>query len=80
MARETVYLVQCFTEKGAGLKAEAVTRHKSEEAARRAAERAADTKAGVVAFCSSGDADLGDYDEEPTILLTIGRVPEHFQH
>ncbi|HVK80078.1 MAG TPA: hypothetical protein VM915_05645 [Verrucomicrobiae bacterium] len=78
MARETVYLVQGFVEKRGALSAEAPTRCKSEEAAKRAATRLGETKVGAVAFSSAGDAELGDFDEEPRILLVVGRVPETF--
>ncbi len=78
MARETIYLVQGFTEKAGGLKGEPPTRCKSEEAALRAARQLGETKAGAIAFSSSGDAELGDFDEEPIILSVIGRVPEQF--
>lgn len=79
MARETTYFVQCFVAKGDGLKAEAATRWKSEEACLRAVERERDHKAGAVAFSVSGDADLGDYDDEPAVLLVVGHVPDEFQ-
>jgi hypothetical protein len=36
-------------------------------------------KAGVVAFSTAGDAELGDYDEEPTIIFKTGRLPAHFE-
>ena len=78
MSRETSYFVQCFTDKLGILKAEAVTRCKSEAAALRTAQRLGETKAGVVAFSSSGDVELGDYDEEPIILSVIGRVPYEY--
>jgi hypothetical protein len=39
----------------------------------------AETKAGVVAFATSGDAELGDYDEEPTIIFKCGRLPAPFE-
>jgi hypothetical protein len=42
------------------------------------AQRLSETKAGAVAFSSSGDAELGDYDEEPIVLAVVGRVPEQF--
>ena len=78
--RETVYLVQAFVAgKGQSLKAETPIRCKSVEGARRTAERLAAGKLGVVAFSSSGDAELGDYDDEPTVLLRIGRLPEAFE-
>jgi hypothetical protein len=78
MGRTTHYFVQGFSEKRGDLKAEAPTRCKSEEAARRAVERLGDTKVGAVAFSSSGDSELGDYDEEPIVLAVLGRVPEQF--
>jgi hypothetical protein len=37
------------------------------------------TKAGVVAFATSGDVDLGEYDEEPAIILKAGRLPSPFE-
>lgn len=78
MARETIYLVQSFIDKRGALTAEPATRCKSEDAARRAAGRLGETKAGAVAFSSSGDAELGDFDEEPVILSIVGRVPDSF--
>ena len=78
MARETVYLVQGFVEVRGALKGEPATRCKSEEAAKRAAVRLGDTKVGAVAFSSTGDSELGDFDEEPVILVVVGRVPESF--
>ena len=66
MARETIYLVQAFkTGKGTRLIAEAPVRCKSSDTAHRMGEKLAATKAGVVAFATSGDAELGEYDEEP---------------
>lgn len=78
MARETIYLVQGFVDKLGVLKAETPTRCKSEEAARRAAGRLGETRAGAIAFSSSGDAELGDFDDEPVILSVVGRVPDSF--
>ncbi|MET0545950.1 MAG: hypothetical protein ABWZ40_06540 [Caulobacterales bacterium] len=78
MARETIYLVQGFTDKGGALKADAPTRCKTKEGAIRNAELLGETKAGAVAFSSSGDAELGDYDDDPVILSVVGRVPESF--
>lgn len=80
MARETIYLVQGFVAgRGESLKADAPIRCKSVEGARRTAERLASTKVGVVAFSSSGDADMGDYDDEPSVFLRIGRLPAVFE-
>ena len=76
MARETVYLVQSFKPgKGIRLNADPVVRCKSSEGARKAAEALALTRAGVVAFSTSGDAELGEYDDEPTIIFKTGRLP-----
>ena len=59
MARETVYLVQAFkTGKGARLIADTPIRCKSSDTARRTEENLATTKAGVVAYVTSGDAEL----------------------
>jgi hypothetical protein len=79
MARETIYLVQAFTPgKGTRLTADTPIRCKSSETARRRAEDMAETKAGVVAFSTSGDSELGDYDDEPTIIFRAGRLPAPF--
>jgi hypothetical protein len=79
MARETIYLVQAFTQgKRAKLNAETPIRCKSPEAARKTAERLTMTKAGVVAFSTSGDAELGEYDDEPVVFFKTGRLPMPF--
>jgi hypothetical protein len=80
MARETIYLVQAFNAaKGARLSPDTPIRCKSAETARRTAEKLAATKGGVVAFSTSGDAELGDYDDEPTIIFKVGRLPAPFE-
>jgi len=80
MARETIYLVQAFkTGKGARLIADTPKRCKSSATARRTGENLATTKAGVVAFATSGDAELGEYDEEPSIIFKTGRLPAPFE-
>jgi hypothetical protein len=80
MTRETIYLVQAFEAgKGNRLSADPPIRCKSSESARRRAEILAVTKVGVVAFATSGDAELGDYDEEPTIIFKCGRLPAQFE-
>jgi hypothetical protein len=80
VARETVYLVQAFeTGNGARLNADTPIRCKSSDAARRRAEALATTKAGVVAFATSGDAELGEYDDQPTIIFRAGRLPAPFE-
>ena len=80
MARQTNYLVQGFRlGRGTRLNADAPIRCKSSEIALRTAERLAPNKAGVVAFAASGDAESGDYDEEPTIIFKAGRLPPPFE-
>ena len=80
MARETIYLVQAFNAgTGNSLRADAPIPCKSADAARRAAQRLAPAKAGVAAFSTAGDAELGEYDEEPTIIFKIGRLPANFE-
>ena len=80
MARETFYLVQAFRPgKGTRLNADPPIRCKSLDSARRKAEGMAESKAGVVAFSTSGDAEAGDYDEEPTIIFRAGRLPAAFE-
>jgi hypothetical protein len=80
MTRETVYLVQGFKAgKGARLTADPPLRCKSSDSARRTAENLVPSKAGVVAFSTSGDAELGEYDDEPTIIFRAGRLPAPFE-
>ena len=80
MTRETLYLVQAFKAgKGARLVAETPIRCTSSDRARSRAETLAATRAGVVAFATSGDPDLGEYDEEPTIIVKLGRLPPPFE-
>ena len=79
MARETIHLVQAYTQgKRARLIAETPVRCKSPERAMMTAERLAATKAGVVAFSTSGDPELGEYDDEPVIIFKAGRLPMQF--
>lgn len=77
--RQTNYLAQSFADGRGGLKADPAIRCKSEEGApHRRASR--ETKAGAVAFSSTGDAELGDFDDEVVILSVVGRIPENFKH
>jgi hypothetical protein len=78
MARETIYLVQAFVAKGKGLRAESPVPCRSAEAARRMAEKLASAKAGIVAFSTAGDAELGEYDDEPTVIFKSGSLPHPF--
>lgn len=80
MARETIFVVQAFLPgNGKDLKADTPMRCRSAEAALRTAERLALTKAGVVAFSTAGDSELGDYDDTPIIIFKAGRLPEQFE-
>jgi hypothetical protein len=80
MARETIYLVQAFNAgKGGNLKADTPIACRTVEGARRTAERLALSKLGVVAFSSTGDAEMGDYDDEPTVFFRAGQVPAAFE-
>lgn len=79
MSRETVHVVQSYVAgKGNRLKADAPVPCKSADAARRTAERLAQTKIGVIAFSSSGDQELGEYDDVPIIIFKAGRLPPQF--
>jgi hypothetical protein len=80
MARETVFLVQTFSAgKGTRLIADPPVRCRSPEIALKRAEDLAPSRAGVVAFSTWGDAELGDYDDEPTIIFKAGRLPASFE-
>jgi hypothetical protein len=79
MARETSYFVQSFNAgKGGHLKADTPIACKSAAGALRAAERLASSKTGVVAFSSTGDAEMGDYDDEPLVIFRNGQLPSGF--
>lgn len=79
MVRETSYFVQSFNAgKGGNLKADAPIACKSAEGALRTAERLATVKVGVVAFSSTGDPELGDYDDEPLVIFRNGQLPTVF--
>jgi hypothetical protein len=51
----------------------------SQQKARRKAERMAPTNLGVVVCSTSGDAELGDYDDEPVYFFKVGRLPAQFE-
>ncbi|GLH78074.1 hypothetical protein SSBR45G_29820 [Bradyrhizobium sp. SSBR45G] len=79
MARETIYVVQAFSAgRGGRAKADTPIACKTEASALRTAERLVSSKAGVVAFSSSGDPDMGDYDDEPTVFFRHGELPQAF--
>ncbi len=76
MAAETVHIVQAYVQgRGKGLKAEQQMGCKTAEEARRKAERLAPLRLGVVAFSATGDVEMGDFDENPTILFKAGQLP-----
>lgn len=79
MARETVYIIQAYVAgRGKGLKAEPQVGCATAEEARRKAERLAPLRLGVVAFAASADVEMGDYDDNPTILFKSGQLPPPF--
>jgi hypothetical protein len=81
MVRVTSYFVQAFaagTSWGQTLKADAPIACKTEAGALRTAERLALSKLGVVAFSSTGDPELGDYDDEPAVIFRQGQIPSDF--
>jgi hypothetical protein len=79
MAMQTIHLVQAFVAgRNDALRAEQPLVCASAEEARRRADRLSTIRLGVVAFSASADAELGDYDETPTILFKAGRLPPPF--
>jgi hypothetical protein len=79
MAREIAYFVQAFNAgKGGHLKPDSLIACKSASGALRTAERLALSKSAVVAFSSTGDPEMGDYDDEPTVFFRKGRLPAAF--
>jgi hypothetical protein len=79
VSRQTIFFVQSFdAATGDHLKAGTPIACRTEEGARRAAERLASSKAGVVAFSISSDADTGDYDDQPTVFFRAGELPAEF--
>ena len=64
--------------KGGSLKADTLIPCKTATGALRTAERLALSKVGVVAFSSTGDPEIGDYDEEPTVIFRNGQLPAVF--
>ena len=79
MSRQTHFVVLSFdSAKGDQLKAGAPIMCRTEEGARRTAEKLALSKAGVVAFSTTSDAETGDYDDQPTVFFRTGQVPAEF--
>jgi hypothetical protein len=66
LAQETVYIVQSFRAgRGTRLLADPSVACKSELAARRIAERLAQSRVGLIAWFRTSDAELGDFDGQP---------------
>ena len=79
MAKETVHIVQAYAQgRGKSLKAEQQVGCKTAEDARRKAERLAPHRAAIVAFTVTADTEMGDYDENPTILFRSWPLPHPF--
>ena len=79
MSRQTNFLVQAFEPaRGDQLKAGTPIVCRTAESARRTAERLAPSKAGVVAFSTTSDAETGDDDDQPAIFFRAGRIPIEF--
>jgi hypothetical protein len=79
VARETVHLVQAYVAgRGKALKAEPTVGCNTAEDARRKAERLAPLRLGVVAFSTSADTEMGDYDDNPVLLFKAGQLPPPF--
>jgi hypothetical protein len=79
VAKETVHLMLAFTAgRGKGLRAEQAVVCRDAEEARRKAERLSLLRVGVVAFSTSADPEMGDYDENPIIHYRAGRLPPPF--
>ena len=79
MASETIHLVQAFVAgRGQSLKSEQPIKCASAAEALRRAERLSPLREGVVAFTMTVDAELGDFDERPTVLFKSGRLSAQF--
>jgi hypothetical protein len=79
MARETIYFIRAFDAgPGGSLKADAPIACRTETGALRTAQRLALSKVGVVAFSSTGDPEMGDYDDEPIVIFRQGQFPSDF--
>ena len=79
MASEISYFVQAFSAgRGGSFKADTPIACKTASGALRTAERLAEIKLGVIAFSSTGDPEMGDYDDEPTVIFRKGATPPAF--
>lgn len=74
-----MHLVQAFVAgRGQALKSEPAFACRSAEDALRKAERLSPIRLGVVAFSSSADVEMGDYDDNPVLIFKSGRLPPPF--
>jgi hypothetical protein len=79
VARQTEYFVQAFDAgKGGHLKPGSPIACKSASGALRTAERLALSKFAVVAYSSTGDPEMGDYDDQPMVFFRKGQLPAAF--
>ena len=79
MARETSYFVQAFNAgRGGSLKPDTPIACKTAKGALQTAERLSLSKLGVIAFSSTGDPEMGDYDDEPMVIFRKGELPSAF--
>jgi hypothetical protein len=78
MARQTAYFVQTFdTGRGGHLKPDSPIACKSASGAFRTAEKLALSKFAVVAYSSTRDPEMGDYDDQ-LVFFRKGQLPEAF--
>jgi hypothetical protein len=78
MVRDTSYFVQAFNAGREGsLKADAPIACKTEGGALRP-ERLALSKVGVIALHPPADPEMGEYDDEPTVISRQGELPSAF--
>ncbi|PZU89135.1 MAG: hypothetical protein DI527_16515 [Chelatococcus sp.] len=66
-AKVTYYVVQSFSKAKRGVEVDPAVEMRSEQQARRTAERLAATKVGVVAFSRTGSPSSGEW--EPAVIL-----------
>ncbi len=76
MARETIFVVQAFTQDDDGrLVADTPVPARNELDAKDRALRMKGTKAGVIAFSRTGDISIGEYGDA-VILASYGDIPD----
>ena len=75
MATITQFFVQAFKSQGGALVAQPLKTAPNERAAISAAERAAATHGGAIAWAQASDKEA-DFYEEPSVLARIGVVPD----